>query len=106
MRSLIPCHLRWGFAKESKKTSSMFVFLCPEIKLKTSFHLISGHKKTALSAVFQSFAEREGFEPTVPCGTMVFKTIAIDHSATSPFILTSTKVIGFSVIPKGFEIKI
>ena len=30
------------------------------------------------------FAESEGFEPPVPCGTMVFKTIAIDHSANSP----------------------
>ena len=29
-------------------------------------------------------AEREGFEPPVPCGTTVFKTAAIDHSATSP----------------------
>ena len=30
-------------------------------------------------------AEREGFEPPGPFGPMVFKTIAIDHSATSPF---------------------
>ena len=30
------------------------------------------------------FAEREGFEPPVPCGTMVFKTTAFDHSAISP----------------------
>ena len=29
-------------------------------------------------------AEREGFEPPVPCGTMVFKTTAFDHSAISP----------------------
>ena len=29
-------------------------------------------------------AEREGFEPRVPCSTTVFKTAAIDHSATSP----------------------
>ena len=29
-------------------------------------------------------AEREGFEPSVPFGTAVFKTAAIDHSATSP----------------------
>ena len=29
-------------------------------------------------------AEREGFEPPVPCGTAVFKTAAIGHSATSP----------------------
>ena len=32
-------------------------------------------------------AERVGFEPTVPCGTPVFKTGAIDHSATSPIQL-------------------
>ncbi len=33
---------------------------------------------------FQYFAERQGFEPRVPRGTTVFKTAAIDHSATSP----------------------
>jgi hypothetical protein len=30
-------------------------------------------------------AEREGFEPPEPCGSVVFKTTAIDHSATSPW---------------------
>src|SRR3989338_5259893 len=29
-------------------------------------------------------SEREGFEPSVPCGTPVFETGALDHSATSP----------------------
>ena len=29
-------------------------------------------------------AEREGFEPPDPFGSTVFKTAAIDHSATSP----------------------
>ncbi len=29
-------------------------------------------------------AEREGFEPPDPCRSTVFKTAAIDHSATSP----------------------
>ena len=29
-------------------------------------------------------AEEEGFEPPVPCGTVVFKTTAIDHSAIPP----------------------
>ncbi len=29
-------------------------------------------------------AEREGFEPPGPFGPTVFKTVAIDHSATSP----------------------
>ena len=30
------------------------------------------------------FAEAEGFEPPVRCRTTVFKTAAIDHSATPP----------------------
>ena len=29
-------------------------------------------------------AEAVGFEPTVPCGTTVFKTAAFNHSATPP----------------------
>jgi hypothetical protein len=31
------------------------------------------------------FAEKEGFEPPEPHGSTVFKTAAIDHSATSLF---------------------
>ncbi len=31
-------------------------------------------------------AEREGFEPPDPCGSTVFKTAAIGHSATSPVV--------------------
>ena len=34
-------------------------------------------------------AEREGFEPPVPRSTTVFKTAAIDHSATSPKLFWS-----------------
>jgi hypothetical protein len=30
-------------------------------------------------------ADGVGFEPTVPCGTAVFKTATIDHSDTHPF---------------------
>ncbi len=30
-------------------------------------------------------AEGVGFEPTVPFGTTVFKTVAFNHSATPPF---------------------
>ena len=36
-------------------------------------------------------AEREGFEPPEPCGSAVFKTAAIDHSATSP--LTTYEIL-------------
>ena len=38
-------------------------------------------------------AEDEGFEPSVPCGTTVFKTAAIDHSANLP---NKEKVSGLS----------
>ena len=31
-------------------------------------------------------AEREGFEPPVPLGTVVFKTTVIDHSTISPVL--------------------
>ena len=43
----------------------------PQINLDFLFYLIF-------------LAERQGFEPRVPLGTTVFKTAAIDHSATSP----------------------
>ena len=36
------------------------------------------------SLIFSILAEAEGFEPPDPCGSTVFKTAAIDHSATPP----------------------
>ena len=33
------------------------------------------------------FAESEGFEPPVPCGTIDFKSITFDHSDNSPKLL-------------------
>ena len=35
--------------------------------------------------------ERVGFEPTVPFSTAVFKTAAIDHSATSPILFLNNR---------------
>ena len=34
-------------------------------------------------------AEREGFEPPVPLGTTVFKTVVIDHSTISPMVVST-----------------
>lgn len=39
----------------------------------------------------RSMAEREGFEPPGPCGPAVFKTAAIDHSATSPEVVETAR---------------
>ena len=42
-------------------------------------------------------AEREGFEPPDPFGSTVFKTAAIDHSATSP----SQNVVYYTLFQRG-----
>ena len=39
--------------------------------------------------LIELFAEREGFEPPVPLGTVVFKTTVIDHSTISPVLVVS-----------------
>ena len=36
--------------------------------------------------IFIVMAEGVGFEPTVPCDTPVFKTGALNHYATPPFL--------------------
>lgn len=45
---------------------------------------VCGYKQKTLIllSIRVSAAEEEGFEPPVPCGTLVFKTSAFDHSAT------------------------
>ena len=53
-----------------------------------SFESFKIQKRVSFRVLTLSFratwAEREGFEPPVPRSTTVFKTAAIDHSATSP----------------------
>jgi hypothetical protein len=49
------------------------------------YFIKEGKQKMPLKGHFKSLAENVGFEPTVPCGTTVFKTAAIDHSANSPW---------------------
>ena len=45
-------------------------------------------------AILLTLAEVVGFEPTVPCGTTVFKTAPINLSGTLPYSLAD---------PAGFE---
>ena len=63
-----------------------------------------------LKARFSKLAEREGFEPPVPLGTTVFKTVVIDHSTISPkvqgksdFRIASAKVQKVFITTKLFE---
>ena len=51
-----------------------------------SHPLLSNEKDTSYWCLF---AEREGFEPPVPLGTVVFKTTVIDHSTISPVLYLS-----------------
>ena len=41
-------------------------------------------------------AEKGGFEPPDPCRSTVFKTAAIDHSATSPLEVQKYKKLSYS----------
>ena len=43
-------------------------------------------KKELFRLFFDKLAEKEGFEPSVPCGTPDFESGTFDHSATSPDI--------------------
>ena len=47
-------------------------------------------KKSSAKLLVELSAEREGFEPPVPLGTVVFKTTVIDHSTISPEGLTKS----------------
>ena len=48
--------------------------------------------------------ERVGFEPTAPCGAAVFKTAALNRSATSPYA-ESSLLFPFQIMAErvGFE---
>ena len=73
-----------GFKETKAKPLRSFVFFCPHVAYKSKLLTLMRTKKAGLTAGFFSLAENVGFEPTVPCGTTVFKTAAIDHSANSP----------------------
>ena len=55
----------------------------PKHKIKLKTDTKKGFAKISQSLEF-SLAERVGFEPTVPCGTIDFESITFDHSDTSP----------------------
>ena len=63
---------------------------CPKVSFsgkKGAFEEVSENSVSPLNtggSVSEMMAEGVGFEPTEPCGSAVFKTAAIDHSATPP----------------------
>ena len=82
----IPSLLAGGALAEMNRCAGSTPFFCvcpPVCKL-----ACSGREQTQKNRkifIFRFFsAEREGFEPPDPLRSTVFKTAAIDHSATSP----------------------
>lgn len=67
----------WGLRQEQRTTNQQ----------KTAESLL----RLRRFAIRRNDAESEGFEPPEPCGSTVFKTAAIDHSANFP----SAKVTPF-----------
>jgi hypothetical protein len=68
--------------------------------LKAPLSTLPQTKKGALrDALLYLSAEKEGFEPPVPCGTTVFKTAALDRSAISP----GAKVVKFLLLEIHFK---
>ena len=93
----IPSPLAAGALKSKKDEHSAHPFLCSAIRLCLfcvlfcPFRLHASmrgkfrtQKNRMIFIIRFAFAEREGFEPPDPLRSTVFKTAAIDHSATSP----------------------
>ncbi len=83
--------------KSSPRSSPKTGKSCPNVSISGEIGINENNQETSVSRsksvelgdVVQPCpkgkkVERVGFEPTVPCGTSVFKTDAFDHSATSP----------------------
>ena len=81
-----------------KRHAAIFCFshLCLQVNLRQRYK----NKRYRFLDTFllRSLAEREGFEPPEPRSSTVFKTAAIDHSATSP----KDKSIGFFLFHQIF----
>ena len=73
----------WGAQNEFKTCGFAAVFFVSMYSLKQAW-LVQKTKKPRNYVVLNSLAEREGFEPPDLLQSIVFKTIAIDHSAISP----------------------
>jgi hypothetical protein len=68
----------WGFLKRNDSMGTAFVIY-------TSFLFRKPHEKTRMQRMRAlGVAEREGFEPPVPCGTSDFESDTFDHSDTFP----------------------
>ena len=83
----------WFLCKKQERCRVFLVLL----SIQSVSKLPAGYKaKQENFLVLLFLAEREGFEPPVPFSTSVFKTGAIDHSATSPNFCVCQRMWSFS----------
>ena len=81
-----PCKLH------SQGVDKSTIFVSHAYVYKRAYAIGIKNKRCRLLDTFlpRGYAEREGFEPPEPRSSTVFKTAAIDHSATSPKDKSST----------------
>ena len=87
-------HLQAHCAK-SGKPPTLFSHLRLQVNLRQRY---KNKRHRCLDAfLLRGLAEREGFEPPEPRSSTVFKTAAIDHSATSPRDKSSTSFLIYQI---------
>jgi hypothetical protein len=64
------------------RASTSFFFRSAEPGFKSSFFYKKKRAHQKVSSIF--VAEREGFEPSEPCGSPLFESGQFNHSCTSP----------------------
>ena len=79
--------------------SSKPYLLFPHLRLQVNLSQRYKNKRYRFLDTFllRGLAEREGFEPPEPRSSTVFKTAAIDHSATSPRDKSSTSFLIYQI---------
>ena len=98
----------WEIPAKELKSFHRFAMMCffNFIRLQTSFESYKIEKSPGkMPKDLSSFAEGEGFEPPVPCGTTVFKTAAIDHSAIPPGAKIELFLIWITLVLKNVTSK-
>ena len=81
-----PSARRRGPCKPTAQKAARRHLLFPHLRLQVNLRQRYKNKRYRFLDTFllRGLAEREGFEPPEPRSSTVFKTAAIDHSATSP----------------------
>ena len=94
-----PSARRRGPCKPTAQKAARRHLLFPHLRLQVNLRQRYKNKRYRFLDTFllRGLAEREGFEPPEPRSSTVFKTAAIDHSATSPRDKSSTSFLIYQI---------